>query len=1104
MNSCLKVYRASAGSGKTFRLAVEYIRLLVENPEAYRHVLAVTFTNKATTEMKDRILSQLYGIWKGLPASNDYVQAILSMDGMGARTETWVRERAGVSLRLLLADYVHFRVETIDAYFQSILREVARDLRLPNDFRIELDVDWPVEEGVRDLFSQLATNKRLMGTMMRIVDERIANTEGWNVGESLRKFGKHLYNEQYLAFPWKDRQTIGDMDMVAAYKGVLRQWEWNVGQSLQSIAERFEEACLLYGVTEAMVSSRGVNTLAWIAKLKGGKPHVDTNGRLNIAQTIRDRAFDAEKWLTKKTKGSDRVFLLSIIIQYLLPLLQEVIATEERAWEEWCTIKAIRKHIDTLTFVNAINDNVRNLNEQSHRFLLADTAHFLNELIDESDVPFLYERSGVRFHHVMIDEFQDTSRLQWQNFRPLVKNSLDGGYDCLIVGDVKQSIYRWRNSDWGILNGLEGDADFADCISPIVEDRNFRSSKTVVAFNNDFFAKANEELATFFEQDVGAQSGASDEIRAAYGQLRQEALAKQEGRGYVRICVGGHAAEEGTEGSADDYGKHLEQVGDTVRDLLQAGVRMGDIAILTRKNQQISDVIRHLMGRTDMPVPIELVSPQAFQLDASPAVQTLVQALRVLDNPDDRTQLVLLALLHSGDETTSASILLTPHEDVDALWERLPEAFAARRSELPLMSLYELAEWIIRQFNLHEREGQAPYLFAFLDKLSQYLQGNEGNLHAFLDQWDNDLHKATVSVDGTNGIRLLTIHKAKGLEFNTVIVPFCDWSMQGQRDSLLWADTQRLGPYDKRLTEIPLVPLPFEKNTTGQSLFKQEYADETKRFFVDNLNLMYVAFTRAVDNLIILCSKPESPKDNNSNPTPSACSLLTHFVERSPEGMSSPEDGIYEWGTLTLPTSKGKREENNPLLFPATPQEVLFTVGEPMLQFRQSKQSARYLRTDDEGEMPVEPVYLNEGNIFHALLARLETVEDVERVLAEADTEGLFPDAETGEKMRTLMRRCLADEQARTWFDTHWRVINEHSIVERDAAGNISVHRPDRVITDGQCTLVIDYKTGVPRPTHTEQVRTYMDLLTRMGYPGVEGYLWYVQQPDNNIVSVGP
>lgn len=1071
----LKVYQASAGAGKTFRLAVEYIRLLILRPDNYKHILAVTFTNKATSEMKERILSQLYGIWRGLPQSEAYLRAILSLEGMGEKTDDWARTQAGEALRLLLADYGHFRVETIDAYFQSVLREVARELALPNDFRLELRPDWAIQEAVGGLFDKLATDERLLRAMLNIVEARIANTDNWNVREALTQFGKHLFSEQYLAFPVEKRRDIGDLGTVEHYKDILRQWEDKLRRPLGEIGQQFGRRLRGLDIEKKLSRAHRTDTAEWMRKTAEGRLHE------NISNTIRGRAEDAEQWLTAKTRGKEREALLAVIEEHLRPLLRQAIAEEERVAPLLNTIDAIRRHIDSLTFVNTINDNVRQMNERAHRFLLADTAHFLHELIDGSDIPFLYERAGVDFRHIMIDEFQDTSRLQWENFEPLVKNSLDMGKECLIVGDVKQSIYRWRNSDWSILNSLGQQHAYKDRIEQIVQPNNFRSSEVVVQFNNGFFKASNRLLCAAFDEQLAGQEGASEDIALAYGQLLQTALPKQAGRGYVRVTI-----------DKEESGQ-LAWVGDTVKELLEHGIAMSDIAILTRKNKHIADIMRHLLARDDMPMPIELVSGEAFQLDASPAVRTIVLALRVLDNPSDRTLLVNLALLHHAGEDNAESIFLT--QGTEALWNWLPEEFALCRDKLPLMSLHELVEWLIRQFRLDEQEGQAAYLFTFLDKLDAFLKANDSDVRTFLAQWDLTLHETAVATDNANGIRLMTIHKSKGLEFSTVIVPFCDWDMQGRDDGIVWGDTSRLAEYQGELDRVPLVPLPFTK-TTNHSLYHEEYLDETKRFFVDNLNLMYVAFTRAVDNLIILCDAPREPSKPGTPPRLTANWLLDDFIAWDlQEGQDT-----CERGKLTLPLTGEGQEESNPLLFPATPKEIGFSAHEPALRFRQSRQAVQFLKQDDEDDVTGKPDYLNEGNIFHALLARLRTAEDAGRVLAEAEAEGMFSDAAMSERMRQLLAESLADEQAGKWFAPHWHVINERSIVERDSEGHAVSHRPDRVITDGHRTIVIDYKTGQPRPEHHQQVQGYMQLLTRMEYPGVEGYLWYVRQTDNNRI----
>ncbi len=1073
----LKVYKASAGSGKTFTLAVEYIRLLMLNPTNYRHILAVTFTNKATTEMKMRILSQLYGIGHGLADSEGYLRAIKEDESVGrlGLDDDTLRERARASLSLMMHDYSRFRVETIDSFFQSIMRELARELNLSANMRVDLNDKEVLHEAVKELIDDLQEGSDLFRSVFDFVKERIDDGKNWQIAQSVEDFGQNIFNEQYLQSDASVRRKIGDAHRLREYKQMLWERRKEAQNGLKAQGEAFLHFCDSHGYDMADFKYKSAGIYGFFQKLANDQVP-------EVGKRVQACATEAEAWCDKTADT-----LLADVEATLLPLLEQTLRMMDEATRTINTVNVINHHINHLMLIGEINDKVRSLNADANRFLLADTAHFLREVIDGSDIPFLFERTGTQFHYIMIDEFQDTSALQWDNFRPLLHNSLSAGNKCLIVGDVKQSIYRWRNSDWGILNNIEG-SEFGRYIDPATVsslDTNYRSAAHVVEFNNTLFSKATDVLNALYAEHCGQTS---PDIAQAYSQVCQKTGKGNSPGGWIHLEWEKDTDADGNKRETGDEKFHLERLVALIDRLLGEGVAMNDITILVRFNKQGSAISQYIAAqRPDLTV----VSDEAFLLDFSAAVQLLVLAMRAVDAPNDRYTDTMLAYFYQtqvrGNEQVKSDpnqLFLLPH---DKLLRLLPADFTANREGLALLPLYEMAERLYDLLEISRLEGQDAYLFAFFDQLATYLDNKPAHLNSFLHYWDETMHKVSIPGGSIDGIRILTIHKSKGLEFHTVIVPFCNWNIGFGRNNqdLLWCQPQE-APYD----QMPLLPITVGKEAEA-SIFKPDYDNELLKNYVDNLNLVYVAFTRARENLAVLCQQNKNGVDQ----------LLIKSLPEDVPASEEDELTVWEQGTILPSQVEEERQTENVLLTPARNLPTRFVYKETTAEFLQSNQSRIFIQQEDNDETTATATqFVDEGNLFHELLARIWKPDDIDRAIAGMDTEGCFSSREQMHSISQLARTSLKDPRVRQWFDPHWLVLNECSILTRDDQGNIMERRPDRVISDGQQTIVIDYKTGRQNEAHAKQVEQYVDLLQRMGYPQVTGYLWYVRRKD--IVEV--
>ena len=560
----LLVYKASAGSGKTFTLAVEYIKHLIINPRAYRQILAVTFTNKATAEMKERILTQLYGIWKGAPSSEAYLERIknyklkIKEEGGDRLTDGEIRQRAGMALQYMLHDYSRFRVETIDSFFQSVMRNLARELELSPNLNIELNNSEVLSDAVDSLIEKLTPTSPVLAWLLDYIDERIRDDKRWNVSNEVKSFGRNIFDESYIERGEKLRQCLRTSNTLKLYRDVLRDMETEALEQMKSFYDQFEGELEGHALTpeDLKGGARGIGS--YFRKLRDGR--LSDKDVLNA--TLQNSLADAKNWATKTSSRKDDIICLAETS--LMPLLQEAERMRPQRNRTLNSCRLSLQHLNKLQLLNHIDEEVRTLNREHNRFLLSDTNALLHKLVREGDSSFVFEKIGANIRNVMIDEFQDTSRMQWDNFRLLLLEGLSQGADSLIVGDVKQSIYRWRNGDWGILNSLGNKELNLNSFPVRVETlkTNRRSETNIIRFNNQVFTAAIDYLNALHLNELKEDCLP---LKRAYADVVQESPKSTE-YGYVKA----------TFLEPDDEHNYTEQtllaLGEEVQRLLEEGV----------------------------------------------------------------------------------------------------------------------------------------------------------------------------------------------------------------------------------------------------------------------------------------------------------------------------------------------------------------------------------------------------------------------------------------------------------------------------------------------------------------------------------------------------
>ena len=1065
----LLVYKASAGSGKTFTLAVEYIKHLILNPRAYRQILAVTFTNKATAEMKERILQQLYGIWVSDPASEPYLNRIREDLQRKSLSEDDIRLAAGTALQYMLHDYSRFRVETIDSFFQSVMRNLARELELSPNLNIELNNTEVLSDAVDSLIEKLTPSSPVLAWLLDYINERIADDKRWNVSNEIKRFGWNIFDEGYIEQGEGLRQQLKDPNTIKLYRNELREMETEALEQMKGFYDQFIGELEAHALTpeDLKGGARGIGS--YFRKLRDGR----LSDKDTVNATLKNSLDDAKNWATKTSAQKNDIIRLAETS--LLPLLQDAETFRPRNNKIVNSCRLSLQHLNKLQLLAHIDEEVRELNREHNRFLLSDTNALLHNLVRDGDSSFVFEKIGANIRNVMIDEFQDTSRMQWDNFKILLLEGLSQGADSLIVGDVKQSIYRWRNGDWGILNALgTKDSSFPFPVRVETLKTNRRSETNVIRFNNNLFTAAVEYLNMLHLKELQEDC---HPLQRAYADVAQESP-RTEAKGYIKATF----LEPDEEHNYTEL--TIISLGEEVQRLLEAGVKLNDITILVRKNKNIPPIADYF----DKTMHLSVVSDEAFRLDASQAICMLIDALRYLSNPEDKVACASLMMNYElgikkqGGDWDS---LLTAKPE-----EALPVAFVTGMETLRLMPLYELLEELFSLFDMKRIEEQDAYLFSFFDAVTEYLQNNSSDLDAFIRYWNETLCNKTIPSGEMDGIRILSIHKSKGLEFHTVLIPFCDWKLENETNNqLIWCS-----PTEAPFSTLDIVPVNYS-STMAESVYRQNYLDERLQLWVDNLNLLYVAFTRAGKNLIFWCKKGQKGTMSellaNALPQVAAREGDENWDEEEPFENGELCPSKYTGTDEHLPDApkvSANRLAQKPDKLPVHMESMRHDI-----EFRQSNRSADFIQGVDEEES--DNRFINRGRLLHTLFSAIETEEDIDNAIDQLVFEGIIGKPETEEKIRELTHHAFSLPQVQDWYSGSWHLFNECDIIWQER-GELRTRRPDRVMMRGNEIVVIDFKFGKQNKKYNKQVQGYMQLLTRMGYlkENIEGYLWYVEE----------
>lgn len=1165
----LELYRASAGSGKTYTLAKKYIwyfltiqpeggkarlRTEAELADSARHILAVTFTNKATNEMQLRIVGALHDLatirkkrikgaeGKIIEVLPDYMKDF--SEELGVKPEEIARI-SGLGLSILLENYSDFNVSTIDSFFQTVLRTFAYESDLNDSYQVELDTEFLSQLGVDATLEEIDSNEKDSNTRfwVRTLMDR---TEGrsWNIFTKSLGAGKNfnsenpykefidsvkkMENEEYKFIRDELEEYFdehGD-DMVTLFESLRKKYDEPAKKAFREMRKKVKDVleALPKDIAEASPRSDLGKFALYYRRLLG----LDGNVKL--------------KWNTPRSWDKFPEFNSALF--------------EKKTWKKWedenpaeageteRTLYEVEAAVDAWTFLTSsdefrhwmlyaaqlpyyalfsiVSRKRQDYLDENNAVELGETSMILRNVIGDNDTPFIYERLGTRLNHFLIDEFQDTSKMQWHNLSPLLRESMSRGNGNLIIGDAKQSIYRFRNADPSLIT-TEVPSAFGDRVEERgdrpSENTNYRSDLRIVQFNNSFFKYLANEL------DKAREVG-NDGNRMSFGKLYENVMQlpnKTAPSGYVNIfCATDRNQTSGA-----------EAVPGLIRRLLARGYRQREIAVLVATNAQGEDVIEEIAASNVKPenseAQIRFVSEQSLKVASSKAVKIITGVLANMArgaNPEIRSgeerrhkgvgnwhelasDFKYFALNHPGlDNAHMLEAYIESGADFNALSELL--------KELQSFAIPGIVEAVAAAFLTDElRESDAVYIAAFQDLVLEYCERHPTDIGSFMKWWERRSRTASIaSPEDSDAVQVITVHKAKGLQYECVILPYANWNFADTSDTR--AEWRWVEPAVISHPDIPLPPyIPVETTSalagTSHEQLLEKYYDQVR---MDNLNAAYVAFTRAKKEMYIFADTYSTKKENSIG------RYLNDFLTELAKGSLPAEVASAEPGILSLPAQDVTIKEIEP--FRATVGKPSEEVGKdrkddkeliPISSYDSVKNPSFLSYRAEEGssiveagskENPEDPEEAeeqkdlqldirDEGTLKHAVLEYVTLASDLPRAIRHLQLTGVLPEALAG-KIEVDLAEALSRPEVTRWFDGTARVLNERSVLKQ---GSIT-RRPDRLLIypDGK-VAVIDYKFGQLRTDrrHKRQIERYVRLLKETGqYREVEGYLWYVNE----------
>ncbi len=1063
MSAIFSIYRSSAGSGKTRTLAKEYLKLALQSRAGYfRHILGVTFTNKSTQEMKDRILAYLNDFSQG--KQNDLSLELQTELRLDAQTFQNYAEEVRAQV---LHNYSQFSISTIDAFFQRVIRSFTREAGLAGDYRLEVENDPIMEEVVDNLIDELGSNDLLTDWVVKFANQELENERAWDVRTSLLEFSKQIFRDEFKDIESELGKSTADPEF---FKNLMTVLTKQKHLFISTISGKANEAVSLiknnhYDFDDFKYAGGGAfNYLIKVSKIESiddfDEKEKGKRAEGDYQQSINWPAKDSPHKAAIQKLAEDR----------LIPLLNEILEFREKHYKSALSAQVVLSNFYSFGLITDISRKLKEYKDENSIMLLADAPYFLNGVIRDSDTPFIYEKVGSFYKNFLIDEFQDTSRMQWQNFFPLLTNALDQGDRSLIVGDVKQAIYRWRGGDLSLLQQEVEALIGTDRVESKYLNSNYRSSKSVVEFNNVVFTEA---AAT-----VSAETG-HPLPSLAYEDIGQK-VSKEE-QGFVEI----NFVEETEEQKWNEVA--MERIPFLLEKFQRLGAKLKDIAILVRRNEDGQQIVAHLLNykssdRAQPDCKYDVVSNESLRLDGAASVNLLVSALKYLNNTDDAIARAQLSYEYARMQNQLDDLAEVFAVTNRATFENnLPEAFSKQKMFLKKLPLFELTESLVQLFELGKCAGELSYLQTFQDLVLDFSSRERNDLAAFLIWWEVNKGKKSIQVSGeVDAAQIFTVHKSKGLQFKYVIIPFCSWELDhGSFNApTLWVKSD-----DSAFHEAGYLPVKYS-SILKETLFASYYEEEKARSYLDSLNLLYVALTRAEHGLIVMVPNPSTKRGYGGK----VSELLFNSMQRAfPSGWSANNE-LWSSGEWSLKAEKDKSEHAS---HPIQLKNYETSSWREKLVIKQSSKG------HFESKENVVVGKVKYGIHLHTVLSKIKYHHEVDEAILNMEAEGVIT-ADERPVIHTLINELLANETIAHWFSTAWEVRTEVPVLLPGEGDN----RIDRLLIKDKKAVVVDFKTGEPSRADQKQVVSYIDTLRKMNFVDVEGYLLYIKTGE--VVSVPP
>lgn len=1022
MKSSFKIFSASAGSGKTYTLAKSYLKLLItsKNQDHFKHILAITFTNKAVGEMKTRIIDMLkvFSSNENMEKPHPMFSEISIELSISANL---LRDKSKKVLTEIIHNYGAFDISTIDGFTHRVIRTFAFDLKLPINFEVELDQDYLLTKAIDALISRAGTNKEITQTLVDFAIEKADDDKSWDISNDFKKTGRLILNENDLPYLQELKgKTLDDFNILK--KGLakkIKTAEAKITSEASSIITLIEEASLQFEDFSGSYLPKHFQKLA--------------SGDFSVSFESKWQEDIETRTLYPKRVSEN----IASIIDEIQPKIAEKFSITKALIFELKFNKAVYKNITPLSVINALQKELNILKEDENKLLISEFNTLISNEIKNQPTPFIYERLGEKFRHYFIDEFQDTSKMQWHNLIPLMDNALSStNGTAMLVGDAKQAIYRWRGGDaQQFINLYERNKNPFQIESEISNlNTNYRSHKTIVEFNNSFF----EFISNHFL--------CREDYKSLYREARQEVFKDREG--YVNLTfLEFNDSDERTEA-------YTKRTYATIKSCLDNGYQPKDISVLVRKKKEGIAVSDYLTSKG-----ISIVSSETLLLTNSPKVNLLNSFLALLINPDDQ-KLKLEVLNGISDQNNienkhiffQSSLNLSTEDLFDNLKDL---GINLDYKALQQMPFYEIAESLVQGLNLCKSTPDA-YVQYYLDTILDYSNKHTPNILSFLEYFETKKQTLSIAIpDNIDAVSVMTIHKSKGLEFPVVIFPFADVNMYREVEPKSWfpISSEEFNGFNHALINYSKEFQNFGE--VGNSIFNQRQVE----LELDNINLLYVTATRAIEQLHII-----SKKDINTKGVVNSKTYAGLFIDYLMKNKCWDENKLeYSFG------ESYKKSQDESSLDNSFSYKFISTLKESHNLKVITKAG---LLWDTEQEKAIE-----RGNLIHLLMSKIKTSHDVDFAIESLLTHGQIKTEDVNE-LKKIVFEIIEDNMISKYFSPSYEIFNEKDIITEEG----QFLRPDRLVIKGDVVIIIDYKTGNKNQKHNIQLDTYSKAISHMGY----------------------